>query len=306
MKESNKNTQNNNRKGLNIARYVFGMIIILGSMQDFPKIYCFVGILFGLSLLPISYEKLSIYIKNKNIIKKSSVIIPILLMIVWSYMLPNQNDNYNGQDDNRQNISEEKDKFDQEDIKDDEFEIILDKNSISINIGEIVDIDYKLSNNINIEKEIWESSNTKVATVEKGKIKGISSGKTTISLTINQKTTKIVVNVIKPKYDIEDSLTNIALTYYQNEARGNSNYFGKNIKLTAQIYDIDVDDSVLFNIGVTIWLKEDGAKYNLSCNNEDGISGITKYNKGDFITVIGKMNTMSGRTLRLDNCEISK
>ena len=106
------------------------------------------------------------------------------------------------------------------------------------------------------------------------------------------------------KYDIEDTLTNIAQTYYENEARGNSTYFGKYVKVTATISSIDVDDSIFFNTGVSIYLKEKGAKYNMICQNDDGIAGITKYSRDEQITVIGKMNTMAGSSLLLEKCEI--
>lgn len=111
-------------------------------------------------------------------------------------------------------------------------------------------------------------------------------------------------NKSSQSYDIEDSLANIANTYYQNETRGNKEYFKKRVKVTATISDISVDKSVLFNTGVTIHLKETGAKYRMLCNNEDGIKGITYYNRGDSITVIGTMNTMVGSSLLMDKCEI--
>lgn len=111
---------------------------------------------------------------------------------------------------------------------------------------------------------------------------------------------------LESKYDIKDTLTNIAYVYYQNEARGNKEYFGKRIMTTATITGISVDQSVLFNTGVSIHLKEDGAKYRLVCNNEKGISGITDVNRGDTITVIGKMNTMLSGSLLMDDCEIIK
>ncbi len=105
-------------------------------------------------------------------------------------------------------------------------------------------------------------------------------------------------------YDIEESLTNIAKTYYDNEARGNSTYFKKRVKVTAIITSINVDKSVLFNTGVTIHLKESGAKYEMLCQNEDGIKGINKYSRNDTITVIGQMNTMVGNSLWMEKCEI--
>ena len=56
--------------------------------------------------------------------------------------------------------------------------------------------------------------------------------------------------------------------------------------------------------GVTLVLKDNGSRYNMYCTNDDGMKGITKYNKGDKITVIGVMDTMVSNNLRLDNCII--
>lgn len=107
------------------------------------------------------------------------------------------------------------------------------------------------------------------------------------------------------EYDIEDSLTNIADEYYLNEARANVKYFGKKIKITAGIEDITVDSSVFFNLGVTVYLREKGARYDLICNFGDGdSSGITYYNKGDKITIVGTMDEMIGSSLYMKKCNI--
>jgi hypothetical protein len=91
-----------------------------------------------------------------------------------------------------------------------------------------------------------------------------------------------------------------------NEARGNSTYFGKMVKITGKISDIDVDDGVIFNTGVTIWLDDSNSHYALACGNDDGIVGVKDLNKGDTVNLVGKMDTMAGSSLRMDDCEIYK
>jgi len=116
-----------------------------------------------------------------------------------------------------------------------------------------------------------------------------------------------VENQKNTEFDIEDSLENITNEYYLNEARANTKYFNKKIKITSLIQSIDVDSSVLFNMGVTVHLYEKNAKYNIICNFKDGDStGITKYNKGDKITVIGTMDTRIGDSPYMKNCFIVK
>lgn len=116
---------------------------------------------------------------------------------------------------------------------------------------------------------------------------------------------KIVQNQSKYSYDIEDSLTNISKEFYNNEARANKNYFGKKVKITAKIAKISVDSSVLFNTGVTVILEESGAYYDILCNFKEGDStGITKYNKGDQITIIGKMDEFLINSIYMKKCII--
>jgi len=125
-----------------------------------------------------------------------------------------------------------------------------------------------------------------------------------------QQETKVENNVesqSNKEFDIEDSLENITNEYYLNEARANIKYFNKKIKITSLIQSIDVDSSVLFNMGVTVHLYENNAKYSIICNFKDGDStGITKYNKGDKITIIGTMDTRIGNSPYMKSCHIVK
>lgn len=56
--------------------YVFGAIIILGSLSDLTKFYGLIGVLFGLSMLPIVHDKVfSIKkIKDSSFIKKFAML----------------------------------------------------------------------------------------------------------------------------------------------------------------------------------------------------------------------------------------
>ena len=186
-----------------------------------------------------------------------------------------------------------------------EFTINLGSEEITILVGEKQTISYTLDpTDIEVTKVEWNTKNKKIVTVKNGEINGIKVGKTTITLKVNNKTKTIKVNVVEPKYEIEDTIANMSETYYQNEARGNSTYFGKKVKVSGNISLISVDESVLFNTGVTVHLDEDGARYDLLCNNENGIKGITKYSRGDNITVVGKMDTMVSSALVMHECEI--
>ena len=112
---------------------------------------------------------------------------------------------------------------------------------------------------------------------------------------------------IKYAFDKEESIKEISKVYYDNKLRGNKEYFGKKIKVTAQITSINSDSSVLFNTGVTVNLEEKGAYYYMMCNFKDGDStGILNYNRGDMITIIGTMDELIGNSLCLKKCIIVK
>jgi hypothetical protein len=99
-----------------IARYIIGGIIALGSFQNIPEAYSFVGILFGISLFPIIYTKLNEQFKEKEkAIKTASIIIPIVLMIVFGSTIPEEltNQNNNGSINTSHNIKEETTKTNQ-------------------------------------------------------------------------------------------------------------------------------------------------------------------------------------------------
>ena len=310
---------NNKMSKWDIARYIIGGIIAIGSFQNIPKAYGFIGILFGISLFPIIYTKLNEQFKDKGkTIKTASIIIPIVLMIVFGSMLPEEltnqsnnesisnNQNNNESINNNQNSKNETEKSEPNEKK---IEIKL-KSSVTqnIKIGEKKEIKYSVSPwSARKEKVTWTSSNDDIVHVyEDGKIIGKSAGTAIVTLSIGNSTAEITVNVAKLTYELEGNLKDIAEVYYLNEARGNSTYFGKMVKVTGKISDIDVDDSVLFNTGVTIWLNDSNSHYALACGNDDGIVGVKDLNKGNTVSLVGKMNTMAGSSLLMDDCEIYK
>jgi len=303
-----------------IARYIIGGIIALGSFQNIPEAYSFVGILFGISLFPIIYTKLNEQFKEKEkAIKTASIIIPIVLMIVFGSTIPEEltNQNNNGSINTSHNIKEETTKTNQNskndttksESKEKNIEIKLKSSATqNIKIGEKKEIKYSVSPwSARKEKAIFTSSNDEIVHVyEDGKIIGKSAGTAIVTLTIGNSTAEITVNVAKLTYELEGNLQDIAEVYYLNEARGNSTYFGKMVKITGKISDIDVDDGVIFNTGVTIWLDDSNSHYALACGNDDGIVGVKDLNKGDTVNLVGKMDTMAGSSLRMDDCEIYK
>lgn len=176
---------------------------------------------------------------------------------------------------------------------------------LTLKIGEEYNITYTLLDNSVSGTPVWSSSNENIALVDQtGKVKGISYGTTQINLTIGNESEHVSVTVKAPDY-IEDTLTNMSNVYYNNEVNGNNTYFGKKVKVSAIVSSISSDSSVFFNTGVTIHLDENGSKYGLMCNNEDGIYGVNNINRGDRITVIGTMDERIGSSLFLKNCNIS-
>ena len=237
------------------------------------------------------------YVNYNNQKKKGLPKWAIVLMCVFGFIILA---GLFGDSDTEKEESAQKAKTSSKDIS-----IKLESDDITVEIGKTYEIKYSVSpEDAEIKKVEWSSSNKKIAKVTDGKVEGIKAGDTKITLNVNGQKKKIKVKVVEPKFEIDDNLTNMANTYYLNEARGNSTYFGKKVKVTATITDISVDESVLFNTGVTIHLKENGAKYTLLCNNDKGINGITNYNRGDKITVVGKMDTMVTGALVMKKCEI--
>lgn len=87
-----------------IIRYIIGGLFIIANLTELPKIYGIFGIIFGISLFPIVYRKLifEIYKKeNKKIYNIISIILPVLLFIIWAYLLPTESQNYS--ENNNQN-----------------------------------------------------------------------------------------------------------------------------------------------------------------------------------------------------------
>lgn len=141
--------------------YIFGAIIILGSLSNLTKFYGLIGILFGLSLLPITnnyiwrIEK----VKSNKFAKKSkkviTITIPIVLGILWVTCLPGE-----------------------------QLETItINDEGHIIAIAENYEIDFD-TNLTEINKEDFEyiSSNPEIATVDKGIINGKNEGNVIITI----------------------------------------------------------------------------------------------------------------------------
>ena len=143
-----------NQKTWKIVRYVFGTIIILGSLLDSKgfKLYDFFGILFGISLLPIIYK---ILIKESKISKVLAIIIPIVLGFTWAICLPGE-------------------ELESINIKD-------NGHTIAVNENYKIDFDTNLKK-INIKDFDFVSSNNNIATVKDGIVIGKNEGNVEITI----------------------------------------------------------------------------------------------------------------------------
>ena len=76
-----------------IIRYFFGVLIIIGSLDDLiDEFYTVVsaplaGIAFGISLLPILYKKLYYTNMRVGFVKAFQIILPIIFGIIWVLLL---------------------------------------------------------------------------------------------------------------------------------------------------------------------------------------------------------------------------
>lgn len=141
--------------------YVFVAIIILGSLSDLTKFYGLIGVLFGLSMLPIVHDKVfSIKkIKDSSFIKKFKkaikITVPIALGLLWGICLPGE-----------------------------QLETItINDEGHIIAITENYEIDFD-TNLTETNKEDFEyiSSNPEIATVDKGIINGKNEGNVIITI----------------------------------------------------------------------------------------------------------------------------
>lgn len=125
------------------------------------------------------------------------------------------------------------------------------------------------------------------------------------SLPSNTNNEKDAIAETNNTYDIETTVKDMSQMFYENEAKAYSTFSGKRVKITGKIIDISVDTSVLLNMGTSISINENGAKYGALCNFKDGdTTGINNYKKGDFITIIGVVNDKFVNHINLEKCII--
>jgi uncharacterized protein YjdB len=140
-------------KFLDLIRYVFGVIIIIGSITDLPSFYGFFGILFGISLFPVIYWKFKTIEKNrdnKKIIKFCKIIqiiLPIILFFTWGILLPSEK------------------------LKN----IVIDNQNNVIGVNQKYEVDFK-TNLLKTDKKNfkYQTSNEDIATIDEN---GVITGK---------------------------------------------------------------------------------------------------------------------------------
>lgn len=119
--------------------------------------------------------------------------------------------------------------------------INFEKENYSIMKGEELVISYTVNpKKSKVESESWSSSDEKIVTVEKGKIKAISYGTSTISLIVNDKVKRSVIVTVYPEAEeivLNASEINLSV--------------GESFIANAEIKPIDVDDKNL------IWTSSD-------------------------------------------------
>lgn len=156
-------SQKKRAKKFNIFRYTFGIMIIILSIADFLglKLYGLIGVLFGLSLLPIVQNKIFSLknVQSNNFEKKFKttiqICIPIVLGLLWVLCLPGEQ---------LENIT-------------------INDNGHIIAITENYEIDFD-TNLAKTNKEDFEyiSSNPEIAVVDKGIIIGKAEGNVIITI----------------------------------------------------------------------------------------------------------------------------
>lgn len=110
-------------------------------------------------------------------------------------------------------------------------EINLSLEKTNLNIGEETTVIVEL-NNYNNQAKVWSSSDEKVATVQDGVIKAISSGRATITLTIDESSSSIIIDV------------NYELSYHKSNNQDLSLEFS-DVYGDLYIYRIYVNDAIL-------------------------------------------------------------
>lgn len=162
-KEEKEKIKMKKQKIWKIVRYIFGITILLGSVMNFIelKLYGLLGVVFGLSVLPIVHDKVfSIKkVNQNNFVKKYKkalqITTPVTLGLLFVIFLPGE-----------------------------QLETItINDNGHIIAISENYEIDF-YTNLSETNKEDFEyfSSNPQIATVDKGIIVGKAEGNVTITI----------------------------------------------------------------------------------------------------------------------------
>lgn len=143
-----------------VIRYIFGSFIIFGSIYYCfnLELFGFIGLVFGLSIFPFIYELLYKLMKKDNSIKITKlfeILIPIILGVIWIISFPGE-------------------KLESITINDDDHVIAINENyemNFSTNLKET-----------KMEQFEFASSDSSIATVDKGIVTGLSEGTVTIKI----------------------------------------------------------------------------------------------------------------------------
>lgn len=203
------------KKNRTTLKYILGGLFVLAGIGNLSRSILFglFGILFGLSIFPITYDLLNKIeiIKTNEFIQKNSkiikILIPILLCVIWISITPPKAITTITINDYEQVIA----------------------------INEEYEIDFFTDvNDIDKKDFIYTSSNEKIAIIKDGIIKGISEGEVTIT--------------IKSKNGIEASedyiIKNVEVEDIQ--LKGNNNLIvGESNKIDVEFVPKNASDSIL-------------------------------------------------------------
>lgn len=112
------------------------------------------------------------------------------------------------------------------------------------------------------------------------------------------------VTVDLSKYDVEVDLYEIAKLNDENPLQYNKAYFGKRLKFSGILEDIETGS---FFFGTSFYVKDEDSIIRAWCTNliDSEIIKLGKLKKGDLITVIGRSEDMKSQlSVSLDECYI--